>query len=845
MVRIDQKATYDPSSSPKKPHSQETSQHIKTKQPANSSIILVDSEEDEIVKPQRKRKAELIESETEEPIKKEAKVLPKKSPTNTKSTKPQAGTSSQSSQTATGQTAQEILETIPDADPKYLEVDPEMENMNFFQLKARTSEAPAPTGDRVLPEGRPNCLNGLTIVFTGILPTIDRDECVRIASKYGARVTKSISGKTSLVVIGHEAGPKKIKMIKEKKIKCIDEDGFVQLLQKMPADGGSGEAAQVAKAKKEEEERKAIEEAEREEQENRKRQSQLRQERASQPSQPERPSDKPDTEKLWTVKYAPTDIKQICGNKGNVELLQSWLEHWFDNAKSGFKGPGIHGYRAVMISGPPGIGKTTAAHLVAKSLGFDVIEKNASDVRSKKLLNEQLRSSLSNSSVVGYFNQLKTHDPNNRRIVMIMDEVDGMSSGDHGGGAQLSQFCRTTETPLILICNDKSLPKMRTFDKTCYDLTWRRPTGKEMKSRLMTIAHREGLKLDPNIIDQLVAATNNDIRQIINIMSTVARTQKTLNYENSEQISKTWQKEVILKPFDIVGKLLSGASYGSHARYNLSEKINLYFNDMDFTPLMIHENYRTTTPSKLNGFPANKRNLRHLELLEEASNSISESDLVNQLIRGGEQQWSLAPFHAVLSSVLPGSKVAGGMHGRIMFTSWLGQNSKKMKYDRILQDLQYHSSTKTMTNTQELRLTYIPFLINMLSDPLIKNGASGIDQVLELMDEYYLTKEDWDNLMEFGVGPKGRMDQKLKSVSSATKSAFTRKYNSYSHPTVIYKTGDSVTKGSRAPAPKPDLDDVIEDDTKDVPDDEPQEEQDDIKNDKLIKQVKKSTKRRK
>ena len=57
--------------------------------------------------------------------------------------------------------------------------------------------------------------------------------------------------------------------------------------------------------------------------------------------------------------------------------------------KTNFKKPGKNGmnvFRGVMITGPPGIGKTTSAHLCAKQAGFTPIELNASDARSKKLV---------------------------------------------------------------------------------------------------------------------------------------------------------------------------------------------------------------------------------------------------------------------------------------------------------------------------------------------------------------------------------------------------------------------------------------------------------------------------
>lgn len=748
-----------------------------------------------------------------------------------------------SSSGTSGANAQEILATIPDAELPDVS---DSQKLNFFQLQQRKSDGPLSSGSVDIPEAQPNCLSGLTIVFTGVLPNLERGDAESLAKKYGAKVPKSILGKTSLVVIGDEAGPSKVQKIKKMKIKAISEQGFIQLLQSMPADGGSGEDAVKAKLKREEEERKIIEDAEREEKEAQQQQAKKMKEIASKTSpvkssNPNRlPAEAPkvitDDEKLWTTKYAPTSVLQLCGNKGQVNKLRNWLSNWFEYAKNDFKDPGSDGtgiFRACLISGPPGIGKTTAAHLIAKDLGYDVLEKNASDVRSKTLLNQELKGVLNNTSVVGFFQNRDKEEltnGNERKFCLIMDEVDGMSSGDHGGAGALSQFCRITRMPMILICNDKSLPKMRTFDRVTLDLPFRRPSEMEVKARIMTICHREKIKIDPSIIGQLVQTTNNDIRQMINLLSTVSKTQKVIGQEQSKDFSKSWKKQTVLKPFDIVGKLLNGQIYSSNSNHTLNDKIDLYFNDIDFTPLMVQENYLYTRPSTM------KSPLDHLRKVAQAADDISISDSINSLIRSSEQQWSLLPFHAVMSSVKPSLEVAGNISQRINFAGWLGQNSKQMKYQRLLQELQYHTRLRTSTDKKELRLDYIPLLARRLTEDIIKEGEAGIESTIDIMDYYYLTKEDWDTIIDFGVGDN-KGDVLLKKVPTKVKSSFTRKYNSTTHPTAIYKTGNSV--GGRASAVKVDYEDVIEDDTAK---DEEVEEVDtgkiDAKTDKLIKAVK-------
>ena len=54
----------------------------------------------------------------------------------------------------------------------------------------------------------------------------------------------------------------------------------------------------------------------------------------------------------------------------------------------------------------------------------------------------------------------------------------------------------------------------------------------------MTIAFREKVKLDPSVIGQLVQATSNDIRQMINLLSTVSKTQKQIGANSMKEVKR-------------------------------------------------------------------------------------------------------------------------------------------------------------------------------------------------------------------------------------------------------------------------------------------------------------------
>ena len=556
----------------------------------------------------------------------------------------------------------------------------EGKKFNYATFNAQRTEAPLTGGSVELPVGLESCLAGLTFVFTGVLNSLERNQGHELVKRYGGKVTGAPSKKTSFVVLGADAGPKKLETIRQFELKTINEEGLFELIRKLPAHGGDGKAGQQHEAKKRQEEAQ-IEKAAAE---------MVKQELAeakkavSSPQTTQRGDingSATHDSRLWTVKYAPTATSMICGNKSQVEKLQAWLRAWPVNVKSKFKKPGKDGWgssRAMILHGPPGIGKTTAAHLAARLEGYDIRESNASDTRSKKLVETGLKGVLDTTSLLGYFaGDGKEVDAEKKRLVLIMDEVDGMSAGDRGGVGALAAVCRKTNIPIILICNDRKLPKMKPFDHVAFDLPFRRPTVDQIRQRIMTICFREKLKVPPNVINALIEGSHADIRQVINMLSTAKLDQDAMDFDSGKVMSKSWEKHVILKPWDIVSKILGGGLFAPSSTSTLNEKIELYFNDHEFSSLMLQENYLGTNPMLSNAYSGKEKNFKMLELVDSAAESISDGDLVDRMIHGSQQQWALMPTHAVFSFVRPASFVAGSQAGnQTRFTSWLGNNSK-------------------------------------------------------------------------------------------------------------------------------------------------------------------------
>jgi replication factor C subunit 1 len=365
-----------------------------------------------------------------------------------------------------------------------------------------------------------------------------------------------------------------------------------------------------------------------------------------------------------------------------------------------------------------GIGKSSLAGLVAKSLEYDILEFNASDTRNKREIDEKLIESVSSKAITFHANSGFGSDA--KRLI-IMDEVDGMGGSDRGGISELIKVIKVSKIPIICICNDRQSQKVKSLANSCYDLKLKRPIKSQIANRLVSIGNKEGLQVDSNAAEMLVEQAGNDIRQALNALQmwNCGGVATRFSYGDIKGKMECIEKDKVLRqtPFDACESLLGGSKNSWEDRYNS------FYIDYSLVPLLVQQNYIDSAKS---GVFRNLHltDLEKMEALSKSSSAVSDMDLFGSALRGQDQHWELLPAQAALSM-----KVGHHIHGfqqfptfpmvsflmlkvNLMvtdfFVQWLGRNSSKGKRLRFVNELVNHSS---LSIGQVNKLTLFPFMM--------------------------------------------------------------------------------------------------------------------------------------
>ena len=154
---------------------------------------------------------------------------------------------------------------------------------------------------------------------------------------------------------------------------------------------------------------------------------------------------------LWVEKYRPKKIEDIVGNEEAKALFVEWLK----NKR--------HTKKAVLLFGPPGVGKTALVNATATEFGYTIIEMNASDTRSEKAINAVAKPASSYRALDNFSGQAKGSGN-----LLFLDEVDGIAGNeDRGGVGAIIKIVEASLVPVVMAANDPDVDKLRPLKKIC------------------------------------------------------------------------------------------------------------------------------------------------------------------------------------------------------------------------------------------------------------------------------------------------------------------------------------------------------------------------------------------
>ena len=196
---------------------------------------------------------------------------------------------------------------------------------------------------------------------------------------------------------------------------------------------------------------------------------------------------------MWSEKYRPTTVEEMIGNEDCRTAAFLWLKKWKPGGK------------ALLLMGPPGTGKTTLAKLLTSRTGMNLIELNASDTRTKSMLEKKLGEAMATVSLFG------------ERSLIFLDEVDGLlGRSDYGGGEFIKEAVKVTQNPILMAANDQDADEIRKLASVCIALTFKPPPPREVELYLRRIAKLENAEVTEKEIISVVTSSGGDLRQAIN-----------------------------------------------------------------------------------------------------------------------------------------------------------------------------------------------------------------------------------------------------------------------------------------------------------------------------------------
>ena len=353
---------------------------------------------------------------------------------------------------------------------------------------------------------------------------------------------------------------------------------------------------------------------------------------------------------LWTEKYSPKNSEDIIGNSSNIVKIKNWINYF--QTRTGFK----NFKNGLVISGSPGIGKTSTASILLKEAGYDVLEFNASEVRSLSIMRDKLKTILNSSNIMMMFKKQCISG-------LILDEIDGCTSSDKGAVSQVVKFINDQEqfmkkkktdkktskkvdikdkkinrNPIICICNNIN-SSVKGLLKYCNHIKFNKPNDEDIYNLIIKISDKEKININNISARLLVNHCQHDIRRTITLLQNIKMyfRDKPVTIKSIKNIIKSFtQKDLDINLFSSVERLNSES-------LSCNEVLECYYKDKTFVPLLIHENFNKNLIKNVKCSKSDK-----IDSMLKYYDDLIHSNIIDKFMFNN-QMWELNDYIGILS----------------------------------------------------------------------------------------------------------------------------------------------------------------------------------------------------